>query len=81
MLRPVTAVRFDGRTKVGRTAPCRLTCAHSNGAKVEVVAKFSGGCDRTVASLVIESLTAMLGADLGLPVPEPFIVVVDDDFH
>lgn len=80
MLRPVSAVRFDGRIKVGRTAPCRLTCAHSNGAKVEVVAKFSAGCDRNIGSLVIESIAAMVAADLDLPVPEPFLVMLDEEF-
>lgn len=80
MLSHVTAVRFDGRVQSGRTLPCRLTCETADGAEVEVVAKFSDGCDRKVAALVIESIAAMLAADLDLPVPEPFIVAIEPEF-
>lgn len=58
MLSHVTAVRFDGRVQSGRTAPCRLTCEAADGTDVEVVAKFSDGCDRKV--------TALAGGDKGV---------------
>ncbi|MHB1591985.1 MAG: HipA family kinase [Sulfuricella sp.] len=80
MLRLVTAVRFDGRAKSGRTVPCRLTCAAADGAEVEVVAKLSDGCDRKVTALAMESIAAMLAADLDLPVPEPLLVVLEPEF-
>lgn len=73
-------MRFDGRVKSGRTVPCRLTCAHGNAVRVEVVAKFSAGCDRKINALVVEALAALLAADLDLPVPEPFLVEMDPDF-
>ena len=80
MLSQVTAVRFDGRAMSGRTVPCRLTCEVADGTEVEVVAKFSDGCDRKVTALVMEAISAMLAADLGLPVPEPFLVTLEPDF-
>lgn len=80
MLSPVTAVRFDGRVQSGRTVPCRLTCEAADGTEVEVVAKFSDGCDRKVTALVIEAIAAMLAADLDLPVPEPFLVTLEPEF-
>lgn len=80
MLTHVTAVRFDGRVQTGRTVPCRLTCEAADGTEVEVVAKFSEGCDRKVTALVMEAIAAMLAADLDLPVPEPFLVIVEPEF-
>lgn len=80
MLKLVSAVRFDGVVKSGRTLPCRLTCAHANGAKAELVTKFSSGCDRNVTALTMEAIAAMLACDLDLPVPEPFLVSLDDSF-
>jgi len=80
MLSQVTAVRFDGRAKSGRTIPCRLTCEAADRAEVEVVAKLSAGCDRKVTALVMETIAAMLAADLDLPVPEPFLVSLEPEF-
>lgn len=80
MLNQVTAVRFDGRAKSGRTIPCRLMCEAADGAEIEVVAKFSAGCDRKVTALVMEAIAAMLAADLDLPVPEPFLVNLEPEF-
>lgn len=80
MLSHVTAIRFDGRAQSGRTVPCRLTCEAVDGAEVDVMAKFSDGCDRKVTSLVMEAIAAMLAVDLDLPVPEPFLVTLEPEF-
>ncbi len=80
MLDLITAVRFDGRVQTGRTAPCRLTCETAQSVEVEVVAKFSAGCDRGIGGLVVEAIAAMLAADLDLPVPEPFLVEMTPEF-
>lgn len=80
MLELVTAVRFDARVSSGRTVPCRLTCEMTGGDEVGVVAKLSAGCDRGVTSLSIEAISAMLAADLGLPVPEPYLVMLEPEF-
>ncbi|MHB8413789.1 MAG: HipA family kinase [Acidiferrobacteraceae bacterium] len=80
MLRHVTAIRFDGRVKSGRTMPCRMGCEAADGAEVDVVAKLSDGCDRKVAALVMEAIAALLAADLDLPIPEPFLVTLEPEF-
>lgn len=80
MFESVAAVRFDRRMTTGRTWPCLLTCERANGEEIEVIAKFSAGCDRRVNSLVAEAISAMLAADLGLPIPEPVAVEYDDNF-
>lgn len=80
VLRTVSAIRFDGRVKSGRTKPVRLTCIHPNSVRVELIAKFSACCDRKAVSLAMECIAAMLATDLDLPVPEPFLVELDSDF-
>ena len=80
MLSQVTAVNYIGAVGNGRTTPVRLEAVTDDGEYVELVGKFSGGCDRGVTSLAVEALCAALAADLDLPVPEPFIVEVEPDF-
>jgi hypothetical protein len=55
-------------------------CEADDGNEVEVVAKFSDGCDRKVTSLAMEAIAAMLAADLDLPVPEPYLVALEPEF-
>ena len=45
-----------------------------------MIAKFSAGCDRGVSALVAEAVSAMLAADLDLPVPEPMLVAFSSSF-
>lgn len=82
MLDRVIASRFERVASKGRTWPCILTCERvgGDGTDIEVIAKFSARCDQKERSLVVEALAAMLAADLELPVPEPFLVEVDDVF-
>jgi hypothetical protein len=82
MLEHVTAVRFDRQMGSGKSSACLLGCTRSNGdgGELEVVAKFSGGCERKVGALVAEALAAVLAADLDLPVPEPLLVDFDSEF-
>lgn len=77
MLKLITAIRFDRRMTSGKTWPCLLAGVHADGEEIEVVAKFSAGCERKVGSLVAEAIGAMLAADLGLPVSEPYLVEFD----
>jgi len=51
-----------------------LVCTDANGAEVEVFAKLSARCDQGVINLTREAIAACLAGDLGLPVPEPFLV-------
>ena len=80
MLDEVVAVRFDRPMKSGRTVPLLIACERSNGQVVEVVAKFAGGKQLGPLGLMREGLCAMLAKDLGLPVPECFVVRIDPDF-
>lgn len=80
MLNQVIAVRFDRRAGTGKTKPCFIACMDGADEEVEVVAKLSAGCERGVAALAIEALAAMLAADLGLPVPEPYLVQLVPEF-
>jgi hypothetical protein len=76
----VEAVRFDRPMLKGRTKPILINCERENGEEVEVVAKFSFGCDNSTDGLMREALAAMLAKDLGLPIPEPFLVSVTPEF-
>lgn len=80
MLNRVTAVRFDRPAASGRTKPCVAGCVSESGEEVDVILKFAAGCDMKGRSLMVEAIAAMLAADLGLPVPEPFLVEVDHAF-
>jgi len=63
----------------GRTSPCLIVC-ETDQEDIELVVKFSAHCFEKEKNLVIEAIAAMLAADLGMPVPEPFLVEVDDEF-
>ena len=80
MLDTVTAVRFDRRMGSGKTWPCLLSCERKDGEEIELVAKFSGSCERQVGGLVAEAISAMLAVDLDMPVPEPLLVEFDSEF-
>lgn len=77
MLDVVTAIRFDRRLGSGKTWPCLLSCARTDGEETEVVAKFSAGCERQIGGLVAEAIAAILTADLDFPIPEPLVVEFD----
>ncbi len=91
MLRIVIAQQFIKRMGTGKTRPCLIGCAElavniedeSEDAvpgEVELVVKFSDGCEAKKQGLVSEALAALLAADLDLPVPQPFLVQVEPDF-
>lgn len=55
-----------------------VNCERADGSIVAVVAKFSDFCDQKETHLAREVIGALLAADLGLPVPEPFLVEVPE---
>lgn len=79
MFKKVLASQLVRQMTKGRTSPCLIVC-EDDPEDVELIVKFSEGCFEKEKNLVIEAIAAMLGADLGLPVPEPFLVEVDEDF-
>lgn len=76
MLQPDTFIRVS---TAGRTQPLLLGSI-SLGQDVEVFCKLSVACDEGTISLTKEAIAACLAADLGLPVPKPYIVEITDDF-
>lgn len=74
MLETVTPVRYHLAVATGRTRPARIECEKSDGTLLEVVAKFSAGCDHREVGLSMEVVAACLAADLGLPVPQPYLL-------
>jgi len=80
MIERLTPLQFDRLSTSGRTGPGFITCEDSAGEIVEVVVKLSSRCDLAETSLAIEVLSACLAGDLGLPVPQPYIVQMDADW-
>ncbi|MFZ3219952.1 MAG: hypothetical protein WA174_07955 [Rhodoferax sp.] len=72
MLIEVEAIRFDRAMATGKTKPILVACERSTGEEIEVVAKFTYGCNNSPEALVREAIAAILAKDLGLPVPEPY---------
>ncbi len=70
---------FNGIISSGKSRPSRITGA-SHDKLVEVVAKFSAGCERGINALAMECVAACLAADLGLPVPKPYLVIVSPEW-
>ncbi len=79
-LTPVVAVRFDHAIGSGRTRPCVMTCVDEQGNEKEIVVKLAAGCDLGFRSLISEAIAALLADELGLSVPEPFLVTVERPF-
>lgn len=80
VLQTVVASRMIRKMSVGRTGPILLEAEKDDGTLCEVACKFADGRHLTETGLAAEALCAMLAADLGLPVPEPHIVTLDDAF-
>ena len=74
MLNRVTAQEFVRLARNGRTRPVMLVCADATGIEVELFAKLSARCEQGATNLAREVIAACLAGDLGLPVPEPFLV-------
>jgi hypothetical protein len=80
MLETITPVRYHSAVSSGRTKPSRIECEKLDLSTVEVVAKFSAGCDRKEVSLAMEVVAACLAADLGLPIPKPYLLDMQPSF-
>lgn len=80
MLETITAVQFDKLAGNGRTGPGFITCEDAAGDAIEVVAKLSHRCDLKETSLAMEVVSACLAGDLGLPVPQPYLIRMDPDW-
>ncbi|MCJ2107006.1 hypothetical protein MKK70_16800 [Methylobacterium sp. E-041] len=80
MLARVRPVDFVRVSPSGRTQPVILTCEKQDGDNIDVIAKFSAFCDEGVSNLIREVIAACLAGDLGLPLPEPVLIEIDDQW-
>lgn len=81
MLPRIIATRFGRPVKFGRTRPFVLFCDQENESKeIEVYVKLRGSAQIGATGLMREGIAALLGRDLGLPIPEPFAVEVTQQF-
>lgn len=68
--------RVDRVAVQGRTGPILSACEADGEDEIEVFVKLSAGCDQNVVNLAREAIAACLAADLGLPVPRPWLVEI-----
>jgi hypothetical protein len=80
LLTTLDAIEFMDVPGLGKTEPAFLTCEAADGSAVEVVAKYSSGCEQQGVNLACEVLAACLAGDLELPIPEPFYVTFSEEF-
>lgn len=76
MIPRAVLTRIDRVAVQGRTGPILSACEADGEEEVEVFVKLSAGCDQGVVNLAREAIAASLAADLGLPVPKPWIVEI-----
>lgn len=79
MVKLATAVEFIPIPTTGRTRPLVLRCNTDEDDPVELFCKISARCDQSTANLVREVIAAALARDLGLPVPDAFLVEIPRD--
>jgi hypothetical protein len=80
VLKRISPIQYDRAAKNGRTGPLFIACEADDDTPLEVVAKFSGGCDEGNINLAREVIGACLAGDLGLPVPEPFLIEISPEW-
>jgi hypothetical protein len=77
MIERLRAIQFDKQAGNGRTEPGFIVAETVAGNEIELIAKLSAKCDRGATSLSIELLCACLAGNLGLPIPQPYVVDLD----
>ena len=65
MITRLSPIEFHRAVSTGKTRPSLLICETIDGQTVEVIAKFSAGCEQGATSLAREVIAAGLAADLG----------------
>lgn len=80
MIRRAIPIGYSREAETGRTRPLRITLLTADGEECEAVLKVSAGIELGVEALMNEMLGALVAADLGLPVQEPFFVELTADF-
>jgi hypothetical protein len=80
MIDRLVAIEFNRQAGSGRTNPGYVVAENADGKEIELILKLSAKCDRGVTSLAMELLCACLAGDLGLPVPQPYLVDLDAEW-
>jgi hypothetical protein len=80
MIRDAVPVRFDRPAESGRTQPLRVTVETPDGEQHEIFLKASASPGLGIEGLANEALAACLAGDLGLPINEPFLVKLNEDW-
>lgn len=70
----VFATTYAGVCGTGRNRPCRFICINEQNKSIDYVVKFFGIIGSTI---IFEVVAALLGKQLGIQVPEPAIVHID----
>lgn len=81
MLKRLEAVQYIRDVGSGRTQPIVAAAEDCAGDVVDVVLKFASACDMGKNSLAVEVMAACLAGQLGLPIPEPFIVNISQEWR
>ena len=81
MLRSLEAIQYVKDVGSGRTKPTVAAVEDDDGNVIEVVLKFASSCDMGTNSLSVEVIAACLAGALELPIPEPFIVSIPEDWR
>jgi hypothetical protein len=81
LLRTLEAVQYIREVGSGRTRPIVIAAEADDGDVYEVVLKFASACDMGTNSLTVEVIAACLAAHLELPVPEPFLISIPNDWR
>jgi hypothetical protein len=80
MIENALATEFIRSATSGRTTPPILTCESDSEPELELFCKLSQDCEQGVVHLAREVIAACLAADLGLPVPQPYLVTLSEEF-
>jgi hypothetical protein len=81
MIERAMMLGIDRDAQQGRIRPVIAKCIRADGTVVDLFCKLSVGCEEGVVHLAKEAIGACLAADLGLPVPQPFLVEIPSDLY
>lgn len=77
----LNATTFHRPMGSGRTKPCLIGCENADGTPAgDFVVKFAGTIESGPVALASEMISSRLASALGIPVPLPAVVNVEEDF-
>jgi hypothetical protein len=79
MVDTIDASAFLKVLSTGRTCPYLMICTDSQDNQIETVVKLIAGNECSSTSLICELIASLLAIDLGLPIPQPYLVKIGSD--